>query len=205
VGAQYTISLKEIIDAGVDIFDFDYPIFDETYRSILEEKIKNHFMFREIGVETIGKFKFNLKARLNEIMPYYNKRYKAQALEQRILDNYDVTETYNRTVTNADNSNSTVNDTGDTKELYSDTPQGRIDFDGTESDYLTRLTKNVQNTTNQAETISNGNGTENWTRTMKGNIGVQTDADAVVKYMSSLVNVDMEVISNLSDLFMMIY
>jgi hypothetical protein len=40
---------------------------------------------------------------------------------------------------------------------------------------------------------------------MKGNIGVQTDADAVNKYISSILNVDMMIIDELEELFMGVF
>lgn len=58
------------------IFNFSYPIFDETYRSVLETKILKHFYTREIGEETVGLWKLRLNRKLNEIMPYYNKLYE---------------------------------------------------------------------------------------------------------------------------------
>ena len=46
---------------------------------------------------------------------------------------------------------------------------------------------------------------ERWTRKMQGNIGVQTDADAIIKYESSLKNVDLLVFNELEKLFMQIF
>lgn len=60
------------------VFDFPYPIFDENYREVLETKILKHFYTREIGDETVGLWKLRLDMKLNEIMPYYNKLYKAE-------------------------------------------------------------------------------------------------------------------------------
>ena len=93
--AEYTMELREIV-SKVNIFDFDYPIWKEDYRKEFEAKFINHFYFREIGVETVARFKHNLKEQLNLIMPFYNKMYYSQSLEQRILDNYDVTETFEK-------------------------------------------------------------------------------------------------------------
>jgi hypothetical protein len=189
--ARYTLELREILDNNIDIFNgWEFPIFDEAYRTTLKEKIINHYKFREIGVETTGRFIHNLKTRMQEVMPYYNKMYLAMALEQRILDNYDVTETYTRVVTDDNTSGS--------KRLFSDTPQGRVTLlEQDANEFITQV-----NDDTQTETNTNN---EDWTRTMKGNIGIQTDADAVTKYMESIVNVDLLVINSLNDLFMGIY
>ena len=82
--ANYTIELRTILENNVNIFDFNYPIFDESYRAKFEENFINHFYYREIGFETISRFKHHLKTELNILMPYYNKLYTSQGLEQRI-------------------------------------------------------------------------------------------------------------------------
>lgn len=63
------------------VFDFNFPIFDESYRSVLETKILRHYYTREIGLETVGLWKLKLSTKLNEIMPYYNKLYKSELIE----------------------------------------------------------------------------------------------------------------------------
>lgn len=63
------------------VFDFNFPIFDESYRSVLETKILRHYYTREIGLETVGLWKLKLSTKLNEIMLYYNKLYKSELIE----------------------------------------------------------------------------------------------------------------------------
>lgn len=54
-----------------------YPIFDEEYRYPLNDKIIDHFYFREIGFETAAQFAWYLRRTMNEIMPKYNMLYEA--------------------------------------------------------------------------------------------------------------------------------
>ena len=70
------------------VFDFNFPIFDESYRNVLETKILRHYYTREIGLETVGLWKLKLSTKLNEIMPYYNKLYESELIEFNPL--YDV-------------------------------------------------------------------------------------------------------------------
>lgn len=193
--AQFTMTLMEILENKVEIFDFDYPMFEESYKPVFEQKFKDKFLFDEIGVETVARFKHNLKQMLNLIMPYYNKIYMSQGLDQRILDNYDVTETFERNTL----SNKTVNTDGENKNLFSATPGKRIDI-GT-NDFVTNITKDITTGTNEVL----DDGTERWIRTMQGNIGVQTDADAIKKYEEVLRNVDQEIFDQLQILFMGVY
>lgn len=63
------------------IFSFDYPIFDEAYRSAIETKILKHFYTREIGLETYGLWKLKLDTKMNEIMPLYNLYYESALIK----------------------------------------------------------------------------------------------------------------------------
>ena len=55
--SKYTTELRYLIQSGFDLGLRNYPIFDENYRSKLNEKILNHYYMREIGFETAGLFK----------------------------------------------------------------------------------------------------------------------------------------------------
>lgn len=148
--------VEEIISkARAKIFDFSYPIFDDSYKAVLETKILTHYYTREIGLETVGLWKHFLKMRMNEIMPYYNKLYEAELLmPANPFDDTDYTregekhDTGNGTESTVGNSTmtGTVVDDGastsesggsdtvngqnepvrDTWTLYSDTPQGGV-------------------------------------------------------------------------------
>lgn len=78
--AKYTMELRELLALGFHPALDDYPIFDEGYRPILNQKILDHYMFREIGLETPDKFNFFLGRKMREIMPYYNKVYESELI-----------------------------------------------------------------------------------------------------------------------------
>ena len=133
------------------IFSFDWPIFDESYRNVLQTKILKHYYTREIGLETYGLWKLKLDTKLNEIMPYYNQLYKSALLEFNPLYDVDITRNHTgkKTGTEALNGNvnidgqvivdnhGNVNTTDDTTvantttneniDKFSATPQGAID------------------------------------------------------------------------------
>lgn len=159
-------SVDTIIDgARESIFDFEYPIFDEAYRPVLEKKILKHFYTREIGEETVGLWKLRLNTKLNEIMPYYNKLYLSELIEFNPLYTDDLYKegTKNNEEnsqgefnTNVDGSNTRTDNTTsatttDKWVLYSDTPQGGIaGISGAEDDpslgdngYLTNATHTI--------------------------------------------------------------
>ena len=189
------ITIEMLVDNNVNIFDFDYPIFREEYRKTFEENFIDYFYTDVIAQETVALFKHRLKIKLKLIIPYYNKLFLTQELEQRILDNYDVTEVYNRSVV----SDTTNNISTTSKNLYKDAPKTKIDVNN--FDVVTNLSKDEGNTS------ANGfsSNSEKWERRMTGNIGVQTDADAIIKYWQSLRKVEQELMEELECLFMGVY
>ena len=208
---MYTVTLNEMIKNNVTIFDFDYPIFREEYRETFEQHFIDYFLDEEIAHETIAQFKLRLKSKLNLIMPYYNKIFLTQEMEQRILDNYDVTETYNRSVVSdtVNNSTTSLNNKNNvvSKNLYKDAPKTKIDIE--KFDTVTNLSKDESNSIIEGSTVNSSDGfssnIERWERRMTGNIGVQTDADAIVKYWTSLRKVEQEIFDELECLFMGVY
>lgn len=118
------------------VFDFDYPIFDESYRSVLESKILRHYYTREIGLETVGLWKLKLNAKMNEIMPYYNKLYESELLKFNPLYDVDLTTTHEgedvgdkNTVTDFDgNRNLVSTDDENRNQEYSETITNVGDF-----------------------------------------------------------------------------
>lgn len=165
--------VDEVIQKSLPvIFDFDFPIFDEKYRGILESKILKHYYTREIAFETVGLWKLKLATKLNEIMVYYNQLYKSELLEFNPLYDVDITRQHisdsdgTRGTTSSDNSkydsNRDTNVTGrnssdidssitgntnsNRKDMYSDTPQGSI-TDLESGKYLTnaRINNDIEN------------------------------------------------------------
>ena len=86
--------VAHVIDKSWDkVFSFDFPIFDENYREALCKKIIKHYYTREIAEETVGLWKLRLDARMNEIMPYFNKLYDSELVAISPLINYRVNTT----------------------------------------------------------------------------------------------------------------
>lgn len=101
----YSSINKVIEDAIPSVFDFDFPIFDEAYRPILEKKILKHYYTREICCETVGLWKHYLDMKMNEIMPYYNQLYNSTLIEFNPMYDVDLTTDYQK-VDNGNNARS---------------------------------------------------------------------------------------------------
>lgn len=201
--SKYTISIKNLIDNDFDFGLTDYPIFNESYRSILNQKILNHYYENEIGFETPNLFKFYLNNKLNEIMPYYNKLYEAQETAlTKLFTNVDLTEESERQ--NESSANTSSSSTSKNKNLFQDTPQGRIDFQDLEDQkWATNYTLNNGDIDDTSETTGNNN--ENYTRHIYGNNGNKYNIDILNNIKSTLMNIDLLIINELNDLFMQIF
>ena len=176
------------------IFNFDFPIFNENYRENLELKIIRHYYMREIAFETVALWKLYLSQTLNEIMPYYNVLYEQEI--DKIFPNTDFEST--KTIESSENGSNNGNNTTESKntEKFSDTPQGSLDR--IESGrYLTNATITDNSSTQQ----SNSNH-DIETNTTEKNSGRNSNIlDIAEKYRQNLVNIDMRVIDELEPLF----
>ena len=201
--SKYTTNIKNLIDNNFDFGLTSYPIWNETYREILNQKILNHYYEDEIGFETANLFKFYLNNKLNEIMPYYNNLYNAQEKTiQDILGNVDLYEVSKRQ--NENNVNTTSNSNNDSKSLFQDTPQGKINFAKLEDQ---QWATNYTNNTNEINDNSNSHGenSEDYNRHIYGNNGKKYNIELLKDIHNNILNIDMMIINDLQDLFMGLY
>lgn len=203
--ATFTIELHKVLELEHgDIGLEEYPIFDEAYRGHLNKKIIDHYLNREIGQETVSMFKLALRRKMNEIMPLYNQHYVLGLLKADPLSTVDLhtitSSDVTGTATGTGTSTSTSNAKGRT--VTSDTPQTRLS--GSE-DYATGATDSVSET--------DGSGTTENTNTSADHVagdshltGFQGHAPALVlAARQALVNVDMMIIDELEELFMLVW
>lgn len=215
--AQYTVTIKDILKSGFDLGLKDYPIYDENYRPVLNAKILNHYMLREIGLETPAAFKLYLNNRMNEIMPKYNILYRAideYSKRKSLLGNYDMTtEESSSNVKNIRNSGSDTtssNATSKGKNINSDTPQGEIknqDIDN-ENIYATDLQLSKGESSGDS-TIKYGSSVNDETVYEKSSHTYGSNGkdpfEVLDEIREKLVDVDAAIIQDLSDLFMGLY
>lgn len=219
--AHYTITIKTLIDNDFDFQLDEYPIFDENYRETLNHNILYHYYENEIGFETAPLFRFYLKQKLNEIMPYYNELYNVQKKlidENLLLNNVNLTEnlqgtnTNNTSTTASSQSNSSNSGTSNNKNLFLDTPQGN-EYKGTinDTDYATNVTFDNNTSSNTIQDTSSNSGTANvsgtnaYIKTIVGNNGGKFNIDLLNDIKNNLMNIDLMIINELYDLFMQIF
>ena len=202
------------------IFD-NFPIFDESYRSVLCSKILKHYYTREISAETVGLWQLWLNTRMGEIMPYYNKLYESALLEFDPFKDTNYSRNHGGTFTGDTvrngrneidvNNSVTSNGTSNSKNLFSDTPQGAITNIENES-YLTNATLIKDTDTNKTDTKGNSTtqntettgitNTDNWIETIVGKQSTISYSKLLQEFRDTFLNIDVMIINDLSDLFM---
>jgi len=241
---KVSLELREIVESGVNIFDFDYE-YKGLDKEAFEQKVIDHYYFRQIGQETVGRFKHCFKTKIIEIMPYYNQLFDSERLMQNVGDpfeSYNLTETFTRDVsengtvetettgtntttdqtTTTHNESATTTETTENMKKFSNTPQGDV---ANLDNYLTEATHdegentttgtgestNTTDGTQETESTTSGSQTtegstkETYTMTRKGNIGVQPYGQEIKYYRDSFLNIDLMIIKELNNLFLMVY
>ena len=208
--ATYTIELRHV--AGlVDVpklYLSKYPIFDEGYRTPLNQKILDHYWTREIGQETIDMWGFYLRRKMNEIMPVYNELYKTTRLEYDPLSTMDITNLSvgeSESISDGESEAHAQNrGSSESRVIGSEYPQSQLS--GSE-DYATSGTDSTALSTGRdtstGKTRQKGHGKTLQESRSRGRS--QSGASLVMEYRAAILNVDMMVISELEPLFMQIF
>lgn len=185
--SKYTTELRYIIESGYKLNALtSYPIFDENYRSVLNQYILNHFWMREIGFETAGEFDLYLGNTLNEIMPYYNGMFKMAMSEIDPLTNYKYKETLDKSDKGTTSSNSNTN--GNSKSVESTPADGLVQMNEIENNvYASSATLN-NNTVNANGTVDSKTETD-YVKLVSGYNGVSVGKlyDEYRRYVVSVV------------------
>ena len=151
--SQGYTSVNKIIEKALpSVFDFTFPIFDESYRNVLETKILKHYYTREIGLESVGLWKLKLETKLNEIMPFYNQLYKSELLEFNPL--YDVDLTRDHKLNKTENTKQTGTEEVDSTKNGSVTEETNTEENGNQN---STSDTNINNTTGSTSEETAGN------------------------------------------------
>lgn len=210
--SNYTVELRKIDEKLVDDALSHYKIFSEDYRSTLNAKIKTHFWFNEIGHETVDIFLFQLKVKMNEIMPYYNQMYEAELVKRdpfltvRMTSKNSSTGTSRTSAETSEHGNSTSSTDAKSRAVQSETPQVMLSGNGdyatgaADSTSLTGVKSTSESGGSQSSTSSSdGTGTSS----QEGFSGSM--ASLIQAHRDAIVNIDMMVIAQLEPLFMMVW
>ena len=237
IPARYTEVLDNLLRneqsrAEINSALSDYPLYatdstlTRTYgtayqvptRDELNAKILNHYRYQEIGFETFGRFSFELRTAMNEIMPYYNQLFYSADQDFNPIYNVD----YRKTIMGSQNANSNTTSTGNdstnneefTKTVNSKTPQDLLNISNTGIDSVSYAddagwgkSSGTTTGTNTTTGNSSSNGSTSSIETTKGNFGVVSAQDLILKYRETIINIEQQIINDprIKELFMLIF
>ena len=209
--SSYTLELRHLHET-YKVFNFDYDFYTDSdvIKNNFEKKFIDEYYFNEIGMETVSRFQHRLKTKLNKIMPYYKQLYQTELRSKEIdfMLNKDLVETFERSLQSDSNSlnDLTVNNTGVNNNLESNIENGNASLD-LDKGSLTNVSKSTLTDNTNSSTIINDKTSQNETTKLisKGNIGITSSAELLEKWRKVLINIDELIISECSDLFMMVY
>lgn len=211
--SKYTIELRELIwtfgEDEIKSWFTDYDIHDYLTdaeidvinqrgtwtKEKLAQRIIDHYFTREIALETPAEFKLRAKVAMQEIMEEKLPLIYSASISYDPLVNVDFTESYkgsNKGNSRSDSSGLVVN---------SDTPQGQI----SKSQILEG--KYASNTSgNQADDSTETEGTQEYSKTVRGNSGVSATAQKMIQqYRENIIMINKDIIKDLASLFIGLY
>ena len=241
IGTQMPARYTEILDTllknpttkpAIEEAMSDYPLYQTDPNKVrqygtaykvptrdeLNTKILNFYRFREIGQETFGRWLFELRTALNEIMPKYNQLFYSADQDFNPIYNVD----YKKTMTGSQNASSNTTSTGNdsstneeyTKGVNAKTPQNELNIPNTGIDsvnYADDASWGKSNGTTTGTNTTTGNSSSNGStssiETTKGNFGVVSAQDLIIKYRETILNIEQLIINDprIAELFMLIY
>lgn len=241
IGTQMPARYTEILDTllnnptaktAIDVAMSEYPLYQTDSslvrqygtaytiptRQQLNDKILNHYRYQEIGQETFGRWLFELKTALNEIMPYYNQLFYSADQDFNPIYNVD----YRKTMVGSQNAKSNTTSTGNdsstneefTKGVSSRTPQDQLNISSEDIDqvnYADNANWGKASGTTTGTNTTTGNATSNGSttsvETTKGNFGVTSAQDLILKYRETIINIEQQIINDprIKELFMLIF
>lgn len=205
--AEVQIKISDFSSEGRSfVFDFNYVLSSEISKPDFETLFIDHFLERRIGFETFNNFKIHLRAKLREILPYYNKLFDSLA-DLKIIYNDSYSESLTDTITEESQEvldrdltarnvtegtktdKGTITHTGtdgivsNSKTKFSDTPQGvltNVDQDRYLTDYTNQNNDSTE-TKNLTDTFNKSYG-DNTTVTGANTDDYQKDNTRIVTH-----------------------
>ena len=206
--SKYTLELRYLYeDENFNLFDFPYNLYNNDLKPWFEEKFYQHFMFYEIGFDTIGMFKQRLMSKLNDIFPYYKQLYETEIRAKGIdfMLNKDLKESYVRELNSTSNSNQESNVSSNSLSTAGQLTPSLIANSQKIDKFMDSVQKDSGTSNSSSSGESNGNSKEQYTLTSQGNIGITSSAELLTKWRETILNIDLMIFEECNDLFMQIF
>ena len=206
--SKYTLELRYLYkDKKFKLFDFPYNLYDNDLKPWFEEKFFHHFMFYEIGFDSVAMFKQRLMSKLNDIFPYYKQLYETEIACKDIdfMLNKDLKESYVRELTSNSNSSQESNATSNGLSTAGQLTPSLISNSEKIDKFMDTAQKDESSSNASSTGESAGNSKEEYTLISQGNIGITSSAELLDKWRQVLLNIDLMIFEECNDLFMQIF
>lgn len=204
INSPLTLTVYNLVKNDFDFKLNNYPIWDENYRQTLNDKLINHYLFEQIGMETPALFRHYLVTAMNEIMPYYNKIYLSTIADFDLINDFKrYTESEQHTIVD-NNTDSTTTDNTTNLSATSDTPQSFVG-DLFEHGYVSN-TGQIENNS-IAESVTDQDISTDDHRIFNEYGYNNYPAENLIKFREAVINIDMMVINDpaISSCFLGVY
>ena len=206
--SNYTLQLRYLYeDENFNLFDFPYNLYNNDLKPWFEEKFYQHFMFYEIGFDTIGMFKQRLMSKLNDIYPYYKQLYETEIRSKGIdfMLNKDLKESYVRELISHSKSNQESNATSNGLSTAGQLTPSLIANSQKIDKFMDTAQKDNSSSNSTSSGESNGNSKQEYTLTSQGNIGITSSAELLTQWRETILPIHLMIFEECNDLFMQIF
>lgn len=215
--ARHTLEIRQIVNSNnMKLFDFEYDFFDENLKSDFEKLFIDYFYFREIGQETLERFKHELRTKLNLINHYYKEYYRTvkQVEIEEFMITKDATDTFTRTYLSEGisegeiNSINKVTNNGNSMDKAFDTPRNKLNILDNVVSSATSSENNVNSNSEdnqKSKGVNNNKITETTVLHSKGDLGVTSSGFLIEGWRNVITNIYQMIFDECEELFYGLY
>lgn len=205
--SRYTTQVRTIIESNFALFPKDYDFYSEEHRENFEKKFIDHYYFSEIGFETLELFRYRLRSKLNDIMPKYKMIFESEIkdYDPELLLSYREVSKREGSGESEGSSVSTGSGNSNSDAFHANIPQSGLKDNGLEH-YMDDATrdKHSSSSTSKGDSKQNATSKEDYERNIYGVQG-RSKAQLIKEIRDIYINIDLAIIEECYDLFMLIY
>lgn len=197
--AKVTMELRELIERGFKLFDFEYRFDDEEFKKELEQHVIDHYYYYEIAFSPT-KFKHKFKTKWLSMIGYYNDLHNTTKYHYNPLINRRYYEERTKEVKEENTAHTTTDERAKSEEESSNYPQASFG----EGDYRDSASKANSERDQEQNATAESNQKEkqeNWYEAMEGT----TYQDLIRKERENLMRLKTTIAEELKPLFILVY
>lgn len=194
-----TMELRELIERGFKLFDFEYTFDDEDFKKELEQHVIDHYYYSQIAFPP-PKFKHKFRTRWLSMIGYYNELHRTTKYHYNPLINRRFYEERMKEVKEENTAHTTTDEKAKSEEENSDYPQASFG-EGDYRDTASKVNSERDQEQNAKAESDQKERQENWYEGMEGT----TYQDLIRKERENLMRLKTDIVEELKPLFILVY